>query len=278
MRFSLITRLLCCTIFLVSCTQKPASIILKGKFFGFDEEGEVPILEQGNYAKKPSSRDKAAKYYNQANKANMLEDHKFAQKTYIVKKGDTLYRIALNNNSSVALIKKKNKLRTSQLTVGQKLIIPSKAPEYMISTKPAMDSTNYKKESKKAQSDKVTFRWPVQNAKILSAFQDRKSGKSNDGINITSKTNSNIYASADGQVIYSDNELESYGNLIIIRHKNEFISSYAHLDSLFVRKDELVKKGDIIGKIGQTGNVSQDQLYFTLRKNMKVVDPRKYLQ
>ena len=85
-------------------------------------------------------------------------------------------------------------------------------------------------------------------------------------------------AALNGKVIYRGNELLAWGNLIIIKHKNNWTTAYAHLDKLLVKKGEIVKTGDIIASIGSTGNVNKSQLHFQVRKNSKPLDPIKFLK
>ena len=81
-----------------------------------------------------------------------------------------------------------------------------------------------------------------------------------------------------GKIIYRGNELPAWGNLILIKHKNNWTTAYAHLDKFLVKKGEIVKSGDVIGSVGQTGNVLKSQLHFQVRKKSRPVDPIKYLK
>ena len=81
-----------------------------------------------------------------------------------------------------------------------------------------------------------------------------------------------------GKVIYRGNELLAWGNLIIIKHKNNWTTAYAHLDKLLVKKGEIIKTGDIIASVGATGNVDKSQLHFQVRKYSKPLDPTKFLK
>ena len=123
---------------------------------------------------------------------------------------------------------------------------------------------------------KLSFIWPAKGDIIL-AFGRIKSGFHNDGINIKSQENTPVIASETGEIIYTGNEIPGYGNLILIKHKNNWTTAYAHLDKFFVYKGETVKTGDIIGSVGSTGNVVKNQLHFQVRKKSKPLDPIKYL-
>ena len=84
-------------------------------------------------------------------------------------------------------------------------------------------------------------------------------------------------ASSDGKVIYSGNEIPGYGNLVLIKHSSNWVTAYAHLNKVFIEKGEKVKKGEKIGLVGRTGNVSKPQLHFEIRKGKNAVNPLKYL-
>ncbi len=120
------------------------------------------------------------------------------------------------------------------------------------------------------------FRWPVK-GRIVAGFGTKPSGKHNDGINVAVPKGTSIKAAENGVVAYAGNELEPYGNLILIRHANNWVTAYAHNDKLLVKRGDTVRRGQIIGKAGQSGNVSQPQLHFELRKGSKPVNPLSYM-
>ena len=84
-------------------------------------------------------------------------------------------------------------------------------------------------------------------------------------------------AAESGVVAYAGNELKGYGNLVLLRHENGWVTAYAHNKDLFVRRGDTVKRGDVIAKAGQTGSVTSPQVHFELRKGATAVDPAKYL-
>lgn len=116
------------------------------------------------------------------------------------------------------------------------------------------------------------FRWPAR-GRIIQGF---KPG-GNDGINIALPSGTQVKAAESGVVAYAGNELKGYGNLILIRHPNGFVSAYANNGDLEVKRGDQVKRGQVIAKSGQTGNVSSPQLHFELRKGATPVDPTQYL-
>jgi murein DD-endopeptidase MepM/ murein hydrolase activator NlpD len=123
-------------------------------------------------------------------------------------------------------------------------------------------------------SGKMTY--PVK-GKVISGFGDVRDGISNDGINIKASLGTPIKASANGEVIYTGNKLEEFGNTVIIKHDNNIITSYAHLNDVKVKSGAVVHQGDVIGTVGKTGDVSEPQLHFEVLKNKMPVNPSKYL-
>jgi murein DD-endopeptidase MepM/ murein hydrolase activator NlpD len=121
-----------------------------------------------------------------------------------------------------------------------------------------------------------TFRWPVR-GRVISEFGAKPNGERNEGINLAVPEGTSIKAADDGEVIYSGNELKGYGNLVLVRHSNGFVSAYAHASELLVNRGDKVSRGQIIARAGATGAVSQPQLHFELRRGQKAVDPKPYL-
>ncbi|GAA0542626.1 murein DD-endopeptidase MepM/ murein hydrolase activator NlpD [Rhizomicrobium palustre] len=129
-----------------------------------------------------------------------------------------------------------------------------------------------------AQAD-ANFLWPVK-GRVITDFGSRQGGERNDGINIEAAAGTPIYAAGDGTVSYSGNELRNYGNLMLVRHDNGYVTAYAHADYFVVNKGDRVTRGQMIGIVGQTGDVSRPQLHFELRKGSRgetPVNPLPYL-
>jgi murein DD-endopeptidase MepM/ murein hydrolase activator NlpD len=121
-----------------------------------------------------------------------------------------------------------------------------------------------------------TFRWPV-HGRVISQFGARANGQPNDGINVAVPEGTAVKAAEDGVVAYAGNELKGYGNLVLVRHANGYVSAYAHASELTVKRGDSVKRGQTIAKAGQTGNVTSPQLHFEIRKGSTPVDPTQYL-
>ena len=120
------------------------------------------------------------------------------------------------------------------------------------------------------------FLWPV-DGKILSSFGPKKGGLHNDGINIAAARGAPVRAAENGVVAYAGNELRGFGNLLLIKHADGWTSAYAHNEELLVRRGDRVARGQVIAKVGSTGNVTSPQLHFELRKGTGAVDPAQFL-
>jgi murein DD-endopeptidase MepM/ murein hydrolase activator NlpD len=121
-----------------------------------------------------------------------------------------------------------------------------------------------------------SFRWPVR-GRVISGFGPRPSGQQNDGINVAVPEGTPIKAASDGVVAYAGNELKSYGNLVLVRHPNGYVTAYSHAGEILVKRDDPVKRGQVIARSGQTGNVAAPQLHFEIRKGSTPVDPLPFL-
>lgn len=133
------------------------------------------------------------------------------------------------------------------------------------------------KESPAAEAnEESSFRWPAK-GRVISGFGARGTGGANDGINIALPEGTPVRAAEGGTVVHADDALKGYGKLVLIRHPNGYVSVYAHNGELNVKRGESVKRGQVIAKSGQTGNVTAPQLHFELRKGSTPVDPTKYL-
>ena len=227
--------------------------------------------------------------------------------------GDTIYSLSRKYNVTPQAIANANSLTLStQLKIGQQVRIPAGAAP-VATTPPAQTKTQPQKnvqtvpqtppqqfvqnenvpvpenvgvvrpntppsvtEVQRAPNAAPSFHWPVR-GRILSAYGRKPSGQQNDGINVSVPEGTPIRASEDGVVAYAGNELKGFGNLILIRHADNWVTAYAHLGTLDVKKDQKVKRGEVIARAGQTGGVTAPQLHFEIRKGSNPVDPEKHL-
>ncbi|HVY18910.1 MAG TPA: peptidoglycan DD-metalloendopeptidase family protein [Bauldia sp.] len=127
-----------------------------------------------------------------------------------------------------------------------------------------------------ASADGKSFRWPVR-GRIISGFGSKPNGEKNDGINLAVPEGTSVKAVEAGTVIYAGNELAGYGNLILIRHADGWVSAYAHNKDLLVKRGDTIRRGQTIAHAGMTGSVTAPQVHFELRKGAKPVNPLDYL-
>ncbi len=120
------------------------------------------------------------------------------------------------------------------------------------------------------------FRWPVR-GRIIAGFGKQADGARNDGINLAVPAGTPVHAAENGTVIYAGNELEGYGNLILVQHDDDWVSAYAHNETLKVSRGDKVTRGQSIASVGKSGSVEMPQLHFELRKKSKPVDPLPHL-
>tara|TARA_Y100000768_G_scaffold90399_1_gene65114 strand:+ start:1192 stop:2067 length:876 start_codon:yes stop_codon:yes gene_type:complete len=201
-------------------------------------------------------------------------------KVHIVKKGHTLYDIANCYEVSISDLMKINQLKNNdKIYLGDKLFIPlydnTNQTNCNNITKVAT-TKEVNKTTEKKKNNNYSYMWPVK-GKIISKFGLLAKGLRNDGINISADIGNPVLAIESGKIVYAGNEIQAFGNLILIKHYNDKTSAYAHLDKINVKKGESVNKGQIIALVGNSGKVSIPQLHFEIRDKDGPLDPLKYL-
>lgn len=215
--------------------------------------------------------------------------------------GDTLYSLSRRYSVPVNDLAVMNNLTAPfTLSVGQRLKVPDleSAPIRTATGTPVATSSGVTQSGdvktaaqpkEKISSDptqklpKLTarssskFSWPVQ-GKVLSHYGAKSGGLFNDGINIAAARGTAVKAAENGVVAYAGNEVKGMGNLIIIQHSGGWMTVYAHMDSMSVRRGAKVSVGQKIGTVGETGKVDQPQLHFEIRKGTKAYNPSSYLK
>jgi murein DD-endopeptidase MepM/ murein hydrolase activator NlpD len=121
------------------------------------------------------------------------------------------------------------------------------------------------------------FIWPV-SGRVISSFGEMSGGFANDGINIEVPEGAPVKASDHGVVIYAGNELAGFGNLLLVKHSNGFVTAYAHNSKLLVKKGAKVRQGQVIANAGRTGDVTKPQVHFEIRRGDRPVDPKRYIE
>ena len=235
---------------------------------------------------------------------------------HFVNRGDTLLSIARHNHIPVAELARANGLDPqAKLKLGARLTVPAKTAAVAPVAQPAaiaaaqpvtalappatkmaavtagppqtarlaqattkVDEPSAESPVKAAEATGAlpTFRWPVR-GKVITSYGAKTNGKSNDGINLAVPEGTPIKAAEDGVVAYSGNELKGYGNLVLVRHANGYVTAYAHASELLVKRGDTIKRGQVIAKSGQSGEVGSPQLHFEIRKGSTPVDPLQFL-
>lgn len=207
---------------------------------------------------------------------------------HVVQKGDTLYSISRQYNVDMTTLTQKNRLQPPYtLNVGQKLALSGSLSSSgsSTSTYTAQKTTTATAAKSTVKSTpvqtpvkarKTKFQWPVQ-GKVISGFGVIGKGRKNDGINISAARGTTVKAADKGTVAYAGNELKGFGNLILIKHSDGWITAYAHNEKLLVKKGQTVLKGEKIATVGSTGGVNAPQLHFEVRAGKKAVNPKQYL-
>ncbi|MAH78332.1 MAG: peptidase M23 [Rickettsiales bacterium] len=194
--------------------------------------------------------------------------------THKVLKGETIYSISRKYDVDRYQLSKVNKLTSeNKIFVGNRLFIPSTKK---ILKKEKITVKKKKNIKKKNQNNSIFFQWPV-NGNVILNYGMIKPGLHNDGINIKAKKGENVIASSGGKIIYAGNEIPGYGNLVLIKHSDNWITAYAHLEKIFLDKGTIVNKGENIGTVGSSGNVKIPQLHFEIRKGKKALNPSEFL-
>ncbi len=260
-----------------------------------------------------SSRDKPAPVVSVYGSAPLKDrvKHSINGSEYTVKAGETLYSIAWRANSDVRQLVKLNKLIPPyNIYPGQKLFLvtknkgkTAKASNSKHSSKKQTKSSNQTSSKadkktlastkKQAYGENVSrkkiirndlpkgnfsqkisrWQWPVK-GKVISGFSFKTQG--NKGLNIAGRRGTKIRAAASGKVVYAGSALRGYGKLVIIKHNDDYLSAYAHNDTILVKEQQQIKAGDIVAKMGDT-DAQRVMLHFEVRFRGKSVDPLKYL-
>jgi murein DD-endopeptidase MepM/ murein hydrolase activator NlpD len=228
-----------------------------------------------------------------------------AASIHVVAPGETLHSIARLYGKPVMVLAKANNIRPDTMVkVGDRITVPGAGPavaaaapqavaprgEASLSSVATADSPHSARlaapvapeaedsgvKTAEAVGSVPGFRWPVR-GRVIAGFGPKPNGLQNDGINLAVPEGTPVKAAEDGVVAYAGNELKGYGNLVLVRHGNGFVTAYAHASEIMVKRGDPVKRGQVIAKSGQTGNVTSPQLHFEIRKGSTPVDPSQYL-
>ncbi len=195
---------------------------------------------------------------------------------HIVEKHQTLYRICKTYGVALKEVASINRITDhSRIQVGQRIFIPGANRVFKVEVY-IEDVVEESSHQEKMAYKKMNFIWPVE-GRLGDGF-DEAEGKRHLGIDISAPAGTMIKASASGRVIYSGNTIRGYGNLIILRHSEEFVTVYGHNEVNLVEEGDWVERGHTIGKVGQTGRATGPHLHFEIRRNNRAVDPLLFLR
>ena len=195
---------------------------------------------------------------------------------HIVERHQTLYRICKTYQVDIKEVASLNNIADpSRIQTGQRIFIPGAKKVLKVEVY-IDDVVTESVEREKIAVRKHDFIWPVE-GRCVGLFEETER-KRHQGVDISSPSGTPIKASSSGTVLYSGNTIRGYGNLIILRHSEEFVTVYAHNQVNLVEEGTWVEKGQIIGKVGQTGRASGPHLHFEIRRNNKAVDPLLFLK
>ena len=226
-----------------------------------------------------------------------------APSVHIVQKGDTIYSISRRYNVDMSVLTRTNNLYAPySIYLGQILKLPGSVvepTEHWISLKKRPTQTAVRNTAKSAPKQtktgrkstrktavrlppppdraKAKFAWPV-NGTVMNKFGSAGGGRHNDGINIKVAEGTFVRAAENGVVAYAGNELKGFGNLLLVKHADGWITAYAHNKEFLVKRGDTVKRGQPMAKAGKTGNAKEPQLHFEIRRGTKAVDPMTYLE
>jgi len=195
---------------------------------------------------------------------------------HVVERHQTLYRICKTYQVDIKEVASLNNIvDPSRIQTGQRIFIPGAVKVLKVEIY-IDDVVTESGGREKIAYKKHDFIWPVE-GRCVDLFEETER-KRHQGVDISSPLGAPIKASSSGTVLYSGNTIRGYGNLIILRHSEEFVTVYAHNQVNLVEEGTWVEKGQIIGKVGQTGRATGPHLHFEIRKNNKAVDPLLFLK
>ncbi len=195
---------------------------------------------------------------------------------HVVERHQTFYRICKTYGVDLKEVASLNRISDpSKIQTGQRIFIPGAKRVLKVEIY-IDDVVSEQGEKSKVAYKRLDFIWPVE-GKINQRFEEAENRR-HQGIDISSEVGEPIKASNAGTVIYSNNTIKGYGNLIILRHSEELVTVYAHNQVNLVEEGAWVEKGQIIGKVGQTGRTSGPHLHFEVRKKNKAIDPLLFLK
>jgi murein DD-endopeptidase MepM/ murein hydrolase activator NlpD len=214
---------------------------------------------------------------------------------HVVRAGDTVYGVARRYGLPVTQLVRLNAIKAPYtIAPGQDLTLPvaARAAATQTAARAGTSPASPRSSARSARPGAAKrgpraipqppprasgkFFWPVR-GRLITRYGPKKNGLHNDGINIAAPRGAPVHAAENGVVAYLGNELRGFGNLILIKHAGGWVTAYAHNADFLVRRGDTVKRGQVIARIGSSGNVATPQLHFEIRKGTRSVDPTRFL-
>ena len=239
-----------------------------------DADSKPQTVKQSVAAAKPAAPPKSAPPSVAAAKPapqKVAEKPAPKEKLNFVKGAEPASKVAATNPAKVAEVKPAQSARVEK-PARQQIAAAKPTPAQAVDHETTTGSVDPNAGKVVDAGDKPEFRWPAR-GRVIQGF---KPG-ANDGINIALPEGTSVKAAEGGTVAYAGSDLKGYGNMVLIRHPNGYVSAYANNGSVAVKKGDKISRGQTIATSGQTGNVSSPQLHFELRKGSTPVDPTGYL-
>lgn len=230
-----------------------------------------------------------------------------APRTYRVRSGDSLYSVARIFEVSQSELARLNHINPPYvIQPGQVLKLPSvkeereempvrlasarspdvRPPTQQQTVQPSKKPAVKRPQASKAAKAKIKAKTPKRSSskflqpvdgKVISSYGPKKGGLHNDGINIKAPRGTPVKAAENGVVVYAGSELKGSGNLVLVRHSDRWMTAYAHMDKMSVKRGQVIQRGAKLGTVGSTGSVDTPQLHFEVRRGTNAVNPKKYL-
>ncbi len=207
---------------------------------------------------------------------------------HTVEPGQTLWRICKAYGVDMEMVIKENKLDDpTQISTGLKIFIPG--AKHLLKVEPAPQLAQPQKPLKPSDPDDQPDRfppqtggsgkllWPVDGGILFSKFGNRN-GQFHEGIDISAPEGIAVFAAEDGRVVYSDSRIRGYGNMIVLKHRGNLSTVYAHNKVNLAKEGDFVRRGQKIAEVGKTGNATGNHLHFEVRAGKEAVDPQKYVR
>jgi murein DD-endopeptidase MepM/ murein hydrolase activator NlpD len=193
---------------------------------------------------------------------------------HVVRRGQTLWRISKVYGVEIEELARANGISdTSSLDTGQVLFVPGAAEVLEVPAYPAPLGS-----ASAVAPESGKWLWPVKHGEVLSYFGAPRRTHQHQGIDIRGRAGQPVRATRPGRVTYSGSGMRGYGKTVIVDHGHGLSSLYAHNSSLLVHKGQRVERGDVIAKVGRSGNASTEHCHFEIRRRDKPVDPLGYLR